>query len=301
MSESQQFELNKQYGAPSHTILHLSDTHFVEDRRPLYGKIDSDAQLAVFLTRLQASAVKPDVIVLTGDLADYGSSDAYERLRAMLEPVAAVYGCKLVWVMGNHDDRGTFRDKLLDDLSGDQSPIDSVTEVAGLRVIALDTTVPGRHHGELDDRQLTWLAQQLETPAPFGTFLALHHPPLPTPLPLLQLVELREADRLGGIIKDTDVRGILAGHFHYSSHSQLVGVPVSVAAATCYTQDLLVAEGHTRAHNGAQGANLVHVYSDRVVHAAVSTDLFDSVYEVTPEHIDAMLSNSPNQPNLLDS
>lgn len=301
MTDLNQFKFNNQYGSPSHTILHLSDTHFVEDRRLLYGAVDSDAKLAAFLTRLQASAVKPDVIVFTGDLADGGSANAYERLRAMLEPVATAYGCELVWVMGNHDNREIFRDKLLDDPSGEGSPIDRVIDVAGLRIIALDSTVPGHHYGELDDTQLSWLARELERSAPYGTFLAMHHPPLPTALPLLQLVELREADRLGPVIEGSDVRGILAGHFHYPTHSQIAGVPVSVAAATCYTQDLLVAEGSSRAQNGAQGANLVHVYSDRIVHSSVSTDLFDSIYEVTPENINAMLTNSPDQPNLLDS
>lgn len=301
MSEMSHFELNEQYGAPSHTILHLSDTHFVENRRPLYGAIDSDVQLEKFLTRLQASAVQPDAIILTGDLADHGSPDAYERLRAMLEPVASAYGCELVWVMGNHDNRETFRDKLLDDRSGAKNPIDRVIDVGGLRIIALDSTVPGHHHGEFDDEQLSWLEQELEISAPNGTLLAMHHPPLPTPLPLLQFVELREADRLGSLVKNTDVRGILAGHFHYSSHSQIAGVPVSVAAATCYTQDLLVGQGHTRAQNGAQGANLVHVYADRIVHSSVPTDLFESIYEVTPENIDSMMNNGSDQPNLLDS
>jgi Icc protein len=298
MTDTHPFELTEQYGAPSHTILHLSDTHFVEDRRPLYGRIDSDARLAAFLERLQGSAVRPDVIVLTGDLADRGSTDAYARLRTMLEPVAKAYACQLVWVMGNHDHRESFREKLLDDSSGMRSPIDQVIDVNGLRVVALDSTVPGYHHGELDDSQLSWLARVLEDPAPYGTLLALHHPPVPTALPLLQLVELREADRLAPVIEHTDVRGILAGHFHYPTHSLIAGIPVSVAAATCYTQDLLVANGHTRGQAGAQGANIVHVYSDRVVHSSVSTDVFDSVYEVTPADMQALLSNSPAQPDL---
>ncbi|WP_403021690.1 phosphodiesterase [Salinibacterium sp. GXW1014] len=293
--------LEAQYGNPTHTVLHLSDTHLVEHRRPLYGAIDSDAQLAALLDRLRNSSIRPDAIVLTGDLADHGAPDAYERLRAALDPVAAEYGCPIVWVMGNHDNRGVFREKLLDEASTDTTPIDSVTTVNGLRLIALDSTVPGHHHGEIDPEQLEWLTHELAVPAPHGTLIALHHPPVPTPLPLLQLVELRRGERLAAVIAGTDVRGILAGHFHYSTTSLLAGVPVSVAAATCYTQDLLVAAGYTRAQQGGAGANLVHVYADRVVHSSVPLELFDTVYEVTPANIAALLGQGGDAPDLMNS
>jgi hypothetical protein len=55
----------------------------------------------------------------------------------------------------------------------------------------LDTSVPGYHHGEISGRQLDWLADELATPAPDGTILALHHPPIPSVLDLAVTVELR--------------------------------------------------------------------------------------------------------------
>ena len=103
-------------------------------------------------------------------------------------------------------------------------------DVDGLRIIALDTSVPGYHHGELSDDQLTWLAAELATPAEHGTLIALHHPPLPLPmLRAAELIELLEQDRLAAVIEGSDVRGILAGHLHFSTYSLFAGVPVSVA------------------------------------------------------------------------
>jgi len=47
------------------------------------------------------------------------------------------------------------------------------------------------------------------------------------------------------------------------------GIPVSVASATCYTQDLTEYQGGTRGRDGAQSFNLVHVYGHNVVHSVV--------------------------------
>lgn len=278
-----------QYPDPTHTILHLSDTHFVEAGRPLYGVVYSDANLAALLKRLSLARIELDAIVITGDLADRGAPDAYERLRALVEEFAGNCRAPIVWVMGNHDDRGTFREQLLADTDG-KGPIDYVHDVGGLRIIALDSTVPGAHYGEISTEQSRWLERELSEPAEHGTILALHHPPVPTVLPLLQMVELREPSRLETVVCGTDVRAIIAGHFHYSTHSMFAGVPVSVAAATCYTQDLAVPLGDTRAQDAAQGASLVHVYADRVVHSDVSMLAGEGLYEITKEKMTSWLA-----------
>ncbi|MFW3113153.1 hypothetical protein MHAE_05192 [Mycobacterium haemophilum DSM 44634] len=149
------------------------------------------------------------------------------------------------------------------------APLDRVRRVDGLRVITLDTSVPGQHYGEISASQLDWLADELAIPAPDGTILALHHPPIPSVLDMAVTVELRDQASLGRVLKGSDVRAILAGHLHYSTNATFVGIPVSVASATCYTQDLTVVAGGTRGRDGAQGCNLVHVYQDTVVHSVI--------------------------------
>lgn len=111
--------------------------------------------------------------------------------------------------------------------------------------------------------------RRAEDPAPHGTILALHHPPIPSVLDLAATVELRDQARLGRVLEGSDVRAILAGHLHYSTNATFVGIPVSVASATCYTQDLTVEVGGTRGRDAAQACNLVHVYPDTVVHSVI--------------------------------
>jgi len=258
-----------QHPAPAHVIAHISDTHLLAADRKLYGVVEAEAHLIQALAQLEHSDIYPEAIVFTGDLADLGEPDAYRRLKEIVEPVAAKLGSTIIWVMGNHDERPEYS-SLLFGTAPSEDPQDRVYDINGLRIISLDTTVPGYHHGALTDAQLHWLAGVLATPAPHGTILALHHPPIPTPLLwAMEMLELQQQDRLAAVLQGTDVRAILGGHLHYSSHSTFAGIPVSVAAATCYTLALTAKDRLLSGVNADQAINLVHVYENSVVHSIV--------------------------------
>lgn len=260
--------IEAEHPRPRHFLLHLSDPHLMGGPEPLYGAIDSESRLAQLFQEVQASGVRPEAVIFTGDLADKGEPEAYTKLRAIVDPACEAMGARVIWAMGNHDNRAHFRTGLLDQ-PADDTPIDRSYYINGLRVITLDTSVPGFHHGELSPDQLEWLADQLETPAPDGTILALHHPPVPSVLDLAVLVELRNQASLAAVLRGSDVRTILAGHLHYSTTASFAGIPVSVASATCYTQDLNVPVGGSRGRDGGQAFNLVHVYEHTIVHSVV--------------------------------
>jgi len=271
-----------QYPPARRTILHLSDTHLLAGDVPLGGRYDTAANLKRTLHAVEALQIRPDAIVFTGDLADRGQPDAYARLRALVDPAAERMGARVIWVMGNHDDRASFRQGLRDEL-GDVSPIDDVYWLGGLRVIVLDSTVPGHHYGDVSESQLDWLAAELATAAPEGTVLAMHHPPIPSVLDLAVSVELRDQSQLREVLEGSDVRSILAGHLHYSSTATFAGIPVSVASASCYTQDLNVPVGGTRGRDGARSFNLVHVYPNTVLHSVVPLGHYPTLAYVDAE------------------
>jgi Icc protein len=257
-----------EHARPDHFLLHLSDTHLLSDEGKLYGSVSPDTTLKRIFTDLEAAGTRPEAIVFTGDLADLGQASAYRELKRIVEPAARRLGAQVIWCMGNHDDRATFRRVLFGQV-GSAKPVDRVYDVHGLRVITLDTSVPGFHWGALSGIQLDWLAEELAEPAPHGTILALHHPPLPCIQDLAVLVELREQRELAEVVEGSDVRAILAGHLHFSTSGTFAGVPVSVASATCYTQDLTTEARGTRPQDGAQSYNLVHVYEDMVLNSVV--------------------------------
>jgi 3',5'-cyclic AMP phosphodiesterase CpdA len=260
----------------THVIAHISDTHLLGGERKLFSRVDVAQNLTRVLDRLRAGDQQIDALVFTGDLADIAEVDAYRWLRGHVEPAAAELGAELVWVMGNHDERNGYSRELFDAESDD--PQDRVHDVRGLRIISLDTSVPGYHHGAITDVQLEWLTAELATPAKHGTVLAMHHPPLEAHNPFVRIIGLDERDRLAAIIAGTDVRTILAGHLHYSTFGQFAGVPVGVASATCYTVDM----GADRAFllsavDGAQSINLVHVYESDIVHSIVPVELYEQI------------------------
>lgn len=252
----------------SHVIIHVSDPHFLAGGARLGGRYDVETTFARTLEAIRAVHPHPDAILVTGDLADLGEPDAYRRLRAAVEPVADELGTVVVWVAGNHDERPALRAELL---GGEptQEPVTGVWDLDGLRLIALDTSVPGWHHGDLDEAQLAWLSEVLEEPAPHGTLLAMHHPPLPSHLPLFDILELRHQDELAEVIRGSDVRGILAGHLHYSSHGTFAGVPVSVSSATCYTMNVARPAVDVNGMDAAQAFEIVHVRPDTITHTVV--------------------------------
>ncbi|WP_246150007.1 phosphodiesterase [Agromyces intestinalis] len=266
-----------EYPRPNHFLLHISDTHLLAGGGRLYDRVASERHLRQVFDEFEASGGRPDAIVFTGDLADRGEPDAYRRLRRVVEPVAERLGAQVIWVMGNHDDRGAFREHLFDQPAGSTRPVDRVDDVNGLRIITLDSTVPGHHHGEVTGEQLDWLAEELATDAPHGTILAMHHPPVPSVLDLAVSVELRDQGGLAEVLEGSDVRSIIAGHLHYSSTATFAGIPVSVASATCYTQDLNVPVGGTRGRDGARAFNLVHVYPTTVLHSVVPLGTFPAL------------------------
>jgi len=257
-----------QYAPPLHTIVHVSDTHYLGGGRPLYGTVDTDGHLARALEQLERSGRRPEAIVITGDLADLGEPEAYRRLKDQLEPVATRMGSEIVWVMGNHDEREPYASILFGE-EPSAAPQDRVYDIGGLRIVSLDTTVPGYHHGELTDAQLDWLTAVLAIPAAHGTLLAMHHPPLPTPIEVMAILELQEQSRLAEVLRGTDVRAILGGHLHHSMSGTFAGIPVSVAAATCYTIDPSGPVDEMLGVDGGQSINLVEVHPETVVHSII--------------------------------
>jgi Icc protein len=257
-----------QYPSPRFTVAHLSDVHLLADGVRQYGVVNPEDGLELALDRLRRVDPAPDALVFTGDLADKAEPAAYARLRELVEPAAEALGAQVIWVMGNHDERADYARGLFD--SEDDGLQDRVYDVRGLRVIALDTSVPGYHHGELDPEQLDWLRDVLATPAEHGTLLAMHHPPIPVPMmEAAALIELYDQAALAPVLEGSDVRCILGGHFHYSSYSTFAGIPVSVASASCYTSDPAPLERFVSGVDGHQSFTMAHLYDDRVVQTVV--------------------------------
>jgi 3',5'-cyclic-AMP phosphodiesterase len=252
------------------TLVQISDTHLRAGGEHLHG-IDTQANLVRVLDSIRAAEARIGAIVLSGDLADDGSAAVYRRLRALVEPVAAELGARVLYVMGNHDERTAFGVELLGIPPGaldPEAPHDQVTDVAGLRVIALDTTTPGRHDGRLEPAQLRWLADELRTPAARGTVLVVHHPPIPSPFATAEMMRPREIEPLVRVLAGTDVRLILCGHNHVTRAATLGGIPVWAGPAVAFRVDPMPPPGRFRGF-ASVGYTRVDLLGSAIVTTAV--------------------------------
>ena len=256
-----------QHPAPTHVVAHVSDTHLLAGGALLGGAIDTAAHLRDVLERLELAAPTADALVVSGDCTDLGEPEAYALLRSIVEPVAERMGATVVYAAGNHDERAPMWHALHGTAS--EAPYDHVHDVAGLRVVSLDSSLAGFHHGGFDAGQAEWLADVLAEPAEHGTLLVMHHPPLPYRARIMQVLEFHDEPRLAEVLAGRDVRAILSGHLHVNGSGTFAGIPVILANATSYADDL--AAGPTAFHgiDAAQSANVLEVYPSTIAHSVV--------------------------------
>ncbi|CAB4720636.1 MAG: metallophosphoesterase [Actinobacteria bacterium] len=283
-------------------ILHLSDTHLTASGHDEDG-VDARGSLRVLLHDLRW-VPGIDLVVVTGDLADDGSAQGYAELLAQVGAFAAERGAPLICSTGNHDDRSAFTAALGSghlhggaDL-GRLAPLGTTraasSEVAGVRIVTLDSLVPGHAHGHLDAEQLGWLAEQLAVPHPGGTVLALHHPPISIRPHAFEDVVLDNPTDLAAVIAGSDVHIVLCGHLHAQVSGYLAGVPVWVTPGVVTRLDLTTRPHLVRGVTGA-GASVVDLTPDgptcHTVHAR-DPDAGREVYVYDPATNDDALEEA---------
>jgi len=262
---------------PTHVLAHVSDLHLTGAGSLVGGVVDAAARLDAALAVLTGWNVRCDAWLFTGDLSDDGSPESYRSRRDPGAAAAARAGGALVWANGNHDDRGAFRRVLLGEEGS--GPYLAEHDVAGLRVLVVDTSVDGVPWGRVEADALAWLRARLRTPANAGTILVLHHAPLPQPQVATNLWPLVNAPDVAEALRGGDVRAIVSGHFHHTGFGTLAGVPVSIATSLVYPH--AVPSGRAlRGQAAPPGFSLGEVYPDTVVHTAVPLDPGPGVHGV---------------------
>ena len=211
------------FGSPELTVLHLSDIH-ASDREDPFAGIDVAERLLEVADRESRSRLRPDIVVVTGDLVHHGAVSAYSRLTEIFAGIRARLDCPVLVVPGNHDDPAAFA------AAFGTNPVE---HVRGFRILGVDTS-----SGVLPPDELARLSHELATPAPHGTVLAMHHPPVPSPAATLEGRELGRTGDLAAVLHGSDVSAILAGHFHHPMSGVFAGVPLWVGSSLAYLQDV---------------------------------------------------------------
>lgn len=218
---------------PPVSFIQLTDLHFPprpEDRP--YGS-DPVGNLRRVLARVRELAVRPACILISGDLTDDALPESYRHVKSAVAEVRELFGVPVLLGLGNHDRRIPFRQVILGEATAQDEGERYYysTRLGDLRILMLDSLIPGELYGELGPEQLDWLAEQLREPAPGGDLVVLHHPVLPRGLPRAADNILSDADALREVLQSHPILGVLAGHSHVSSAAPFAGTLAITAPA----------------------------------------------------------------------
>jgi 3',5'-cyclic-AMP phosphodiesterase len=222
-------------------IVQLSDPHVAAPGKRAYGRIDTAAFFARAVAAVRAMPPSPDAVLITGDLASEGSPAEYQQLRSLLSPL----NCPVYLLPGNHDDRCALRAAFADfpGLCGTDGFVQYTAHIGGLRLVCLDTTVPGHGHGELCPERLAWLEEVLSKAPDTPTLLAMHHPPFRTHIAHMDRMGLLEgAAALQAIVaRHPQIERVLCGHLHRSIQTRFAHTVAQTAPSTAHQIHLALA------------------------------------------------------------
>jgi len=213
-------------------IAQITDFHIKARGKIAYRVVDTAACLAEAVAAVAALDPVPDVIVGTGDLTDFGRPDEYELLRELLAPLKP----PIYFIPGNHDDRAAMRTAFRGDgyLPADGF-LNYTVEDYPLRIVALDTLVPGEPGGQLCDERLRWLDRTLAQAPDRPTVILMHHPPFATGIAHMDSMGLDGADGFAAVLaRHPQVERVLCGHVHRSMQTLMAGRIVSTAPSTAH-------------------------------------------------------------------
>ena len=254
-------------------LFHSPRRAFPADAAPDWSHIDTAAYLARAIAELNALTPRPDVIVVTGDLTDHGGEAEYANLRAILS------GARMpVYVIpGNHDSRDALRSAFAaDGYLPACGFLQYVVEGYPLRLIALDTNVPGMHHGELCAERLEWLDRTLAASPMRPTLVMMHHPPFSTGIEHMDRHALHEPTAFAEVVRrHPQIERILCGHLHRTIDHRFAGTIAGTAPATAHQLVLDMTSGAPAEFNFEPPGYQLHHWRDgvgMVTHTAVFGD-----------------------------
>ncbi len=127
-------------------IAQISDPHIKPPDQLAYRRVDTALALERCVTASNGFRPRPDLVVISGDLADTPTVEEYEHLKCLLASLELPF----VSIPGNHDSREMMRAALPQAYATSSGPLNQRVELGELDLMLLDSAVHGKAHGELD-------------------------------------------------------------------------------------------------------------------------------------------------------
>lgn len=215
-------------------IVQLSDMHVSKPGTRFGGRVDSRGAFARAIARVRSFDPQPDVVLLSGDLAETGAAEEYDFIAEQLRRLP----CPVVAIPGNHDDREQMVQKLPQCVTRQEGGhLSFADERFPVRLIGLDTIVAGKVHGELCAQRLSWLRSALSEDDGKPALIAMYHPPFLTGMRAMDNYGIKRGlEEFTAIVAEHAKRiaAIVCGHAHRTIIAHVAGVPVLLAPSSCF-------------------------------------------------------------------
>ncbi len=209
---------------PLFRIAQISDTHLFSDKKAellgvnTYESFKTIAEMAVL--------DKPDLILMTGDLAQDCTEAAYIHLADEMNRFQIPVYC----LPGNHDDPQMMREVFPREMVSIQKHILK----DNWQIILLDSHLHKKVEGVLSDAEFDFMEECLQTYPLHHSLIAFHHQPLPSGSAWLDKIGLKNADIfLKKLQNYLNVKIVMYGHVHQQLENFRNEIGFYSAPATC--------------------------------------------------------------------
>lgn len=212
-------------------LLQFTDTHIPGQPGMQIRGVDSAATLARTLAHAARKHPAPDAVLLTGDLV-HDDAGGYAVLRRLFADSPAPVHC----LPGNHDEKAALRREL----AGPPFVHEFAMRRGRWLFVLLDSTVPGKDHGELSAAELARLDAALAQHPGAHALVFLHHHPVPHGSRWLDELMVGNAEEFFAVLKrHRGVRGVAWGHTHQPLDDSRGGIRLMGTPSTCmqFAQD----------------------------------------------------------------
>ncbi len=247
-------------------IAQISDFHLKPHGELAYGTADTADLLRKVVRHINLLHPIPDVVIVTGDVADDGKPGSYRLAKKLLSSLHM----PLFLVPGNHDQKDNLAAAFPEHLYlsqrltvGDNSYVCYTVEDYSVRLVGLDTVTPGEHGGGLGPHRLSWLDRTLAERPNIPTLIFMHHPPFPSGIGHMDLEPFRGRRKLASIIRHhPHVERITCGHIHRPITRRFAGTVATVCPGVGMQIVLDLRSQAPSGFNDEPPALMIHCLSD---------------------------------------
>lgn len=219
-------------------IAHITDLHVRPRGEPCMRACETNTLTERALRSLRDFRPRPDVLVISGDLTNNGRPAEYAQLADMLRRLIDI---PVYVIPGNHDDRANLRAGLghLPGVTSDPTFVQFAVDHLPVRLVMLDTHIPGHTDGELCPARLAWLDATLAAVPDKPTIVVMHHPSFACGIRHMDSIILREPAAFNAIIaRHPQVHLILTGHHHRQITTRIAQATAMIGPGVAHIVDL---------------------------------------------------------------